>query len=406
MSHPLARLSAWSMRSPVPWVGLGSMAMLAAAWIAVHPTALSAAQARTPATPPAATLVPVTVHEGTSMSVSASPDGRTLAIDLQGSIWTVPASGGAGTRLTDLFNDARQPAWSPDGQWIAFFAYRDGGYDLWAVAPDGKGQHQLTWGSFDDREPAWSHDGSRLAFSSDRGNPLGSDYNIWILEVASGQLTQVTAPPAYTGATAQTVQYAYDTNGNLTSVTDPASAVTNYTYDANGNVATITDPNSNVVTRSYDAKNALILETRTASTASSSATSVYTRYVYDSEDHLRFTISAEGRVTEYRYDTAGNLQVTIDYPDSAFAIGSTAQTEAQMNTWVSGLTDRSNTEICKYVYDARGDLSQSTHYGAASTAGVEATTEGYNQTVFVYDQAGRLLSRTQGPQAPGCCRDG
>ena len=103
---------------------------------------------------PTQTLIDVLVHEGTSMSVAASPDGRTLAIDLQGSIWTVPAAGGAATRITDVFNDARQPAWSPDGTAIAFFAYRDGGYDIWAVAPDGSNQRKLTWGAFDDREPA------------------------------------------------------------------------------------------------------------------------------------------------------------------------------------------------------------------------------------------------------------
>src|SRR5687767_13882728 len=64
------------------------------------------------AAPPA---VDVTVTEGTSMAVAVSPDGRTLAIDLQGSIWTLPATGGAARRLTDGFDDARQPAWSPDG---------------------------------------------------------------------------------------------------------------------------------------------------------------------------------------------------------------------------------------------------------------------------------------------------
>src|SRR5262245_57548676 len=143
-----------------------------------------------------AKAIDVTVSEGTSMSVAASPDGRTLAIDLQGSIWTLPASGGTATRITDVFNDARQPAWSPDGRWIAFFGYRDGGYDLWAVAPDGTGQHTLTSGAFDDREPAWSHDGTRVAFSSDRGNPLGSDYNIWILDVAGGAVRQLTKDPA------------------------------------------------------------------------------------------------------------------------------------------------------------------------------------------------------------------
>ncbi|HJZ77503.1 MAG TPA: amidohydrolase family protein [Vicinamibacterales bacterium] len=144
-------------------------------------------------TPP---RIEVTVHEGTSMSVAVSPDGRTLAIDLQGSIWTLPASGGVATRITDVFNDARQPTWSPDGRWITFFAYRDGGYDVWEIAPDGSQQHKLTWGPFDDREPIWSHDGTRVAFSSDRGRPLGSDYNIWTLDVKSGELTQITKDPA------------------------------------------------------------------------------------------------------------------------------------------------------------------------------------------------------------------
>ncbi len=141
-------------------------------------------------------LIDVTVSEGTSMSVAVSPDGRTLAIDLQGSIWTVPASGGDAKAITDPFNDARQPTWSPDGKWITFFAYRDGGYDIWSIAPDGTNQRKLTWGPFDDREPVWSHDGTRVAFSSDRGDPLGSDYNIWLLDVATGALRQLTKDSA------------------------------------------------------------------------------------------------------------------------------------------------------------------------------------------------------------------
>lgn len=148
-------------------------------------------------TPPAAPAhVEVTVHEGTSMAVSVSPDGQTLAMDLQGSIWTLPAAGGTAKRITGIFNDARQPVWSPDGKWIAFFGYLDGGYDIWAVAPDGSNQHKLTWGPYDDREPAWSHDGTRVAFASGRGNPLGGSYNIWVLDLATGRIGQLTNDPS------------------------------------------------------------------------------------------------------------------------------------------------------------------------------------------------------------------
>jgi Tol biopolymer transport system component len=160
-------------------------AILASAFGAVH---IAEAAASKP--------VSITVDEGTSMAVTASPDGKWLAMDLQGSIWVLPASGGAARRVTDIFNDARQPAWSPDGKSIVFFGYRDGGYHLWSVAPDGTGQRELTRGAFDDRDPAFSHDGTRIAFSSDRGNPLGSDYNIFVLVLRSGEIRQLTRDPA------------------------------------------------------------------------------------------------------------------------------------------------------------------------------------------------------------------
>jgi Tol biopolymer transport system component len=169
------------------------VALAVAALVAASPNAQSPRSTGTPSARP----VDVTVTEGTSMAVTVSPDGRTLATDLQGSIWTVPASGGAMKRITGLFDDARQPAWSPDGTAIAYFAFRDGGYDLWSIAPDGTNQHRLTTGPFDDREPAWSHDGARIAFSSDRGDGApGGNYNIWILDVKSGALRQVTSNAA------------------------------------------------------------------------------------------------------------------------------------------------------------------------------------------------------------------
>jgi Tol biopolymer transport system component len=139
---------------------------------------------------PRARTAEITVTEGTSMSVAVSPDGSILAIDLQGTIWTLPATGGRARAITDHFNDARQPSWSPDGRLIAFQGYRDGTYDVWVVAPDGTGLRQLTTGSYDDREPVWSHDGARVAFASDRGT--GTNYDIWVLDVRSSAVRQVT----------------------------------------------------------------------------------------------------------------------------------------------------------------------------------------------------------------------
>ena len=132
----------------------------------------------------------VTVSEGTSMSVAASPDGRTLALDLQGSLWLVPVEGGAARRITDEYNDVRQPSWSADGRTVAFQGFRDGSYDIWAIDTNGTSLRQLTAGPHDDREPAFSRDGRRIAFSSDRGD--GSNYDIWVLDLATGAITPVT----------------------------------------------------------------------------------------------------------------------------------------------------------------------------------------------------------------------
>src|SRR5262245_31868391 len=112
--------------------------------------------------------VHVTLHEGTNMAASLSPDGRTIAIDLLGTLWTLPAEGGTATAITDIFLDARQPVWSPDGRRLAFQAYRDSTWQIWTVGADGKDLKPVTSSAYDDREPVWSPYGARLAFSSDR----------------------------------------------------------------------------------------------------------------------------------------------------------------------------------------------------------------------------------------------
>src|SRR6266536_2161337 len=133
--------------------------------------------------------VHVTLHEGTSMAAALSPDGRTIAIDLLGTLWTLPAAGGVARPITDISMDARQPSWSADGTHIAFQAYRTSTWQIWTIKSDGTDLKPVTAGPYDDREPSWSPDGQRIAFSSDRSG----SYDVWMLTLATGEITQVTA---------------------------------------------------------------------------------------------------------------------------------------------------------------------------------------------------------------------
>lgn len=71
---------------------------------------------------------------------------------------------GTGYRqITDDASRNRGPAWSPDGQRIAFFSDRSGHYDVWAIRPDGSGLERLTATTGPALTiPSWSPDGSQL----------------------------------------------------------------------------------------------------------------------------------------------------------------------------------------------------------------------------------------------------
>lgn len=64
------------------------------------------------------------------------------------------------------------PAWSPDGQWIAFSATREGNQEIHVAKADGSEVHRLTNEPDYDAHPAWSPDGKRLAFVSSRWGNL------------------------------------------------------------------------------------------------------------------------------------------------------------------------------------------------------------------------------------------
>jgi len=82
--------------------------------------------------------ITVEMHEGTNMAAVPSPDGTKMVLSLQGGLWIIPADGGTATKITSWDVEATQPAWSPNGQWIAFQNYStDANYAIWVVKSDG-----------------------------------------------------------------------------------------------------------------------------------------------------------------------------------------------------------------------------------------------------------------------------
>jgi len=137
---------------------------------------------------PDRTLVEVQMTEGTNMSASVSPDGRTVLLGLQGGIWSVPASGGEARLLTPAEMDAYEPVWSPDGRLVSFYAYAEDAFTIWVMNADGTGLVELTSSSSDARYPDFSPDGKSVLYSSDE--EFG--YSIWQHDLATGQRTRLT----------------------------------------------------------------------------------------------------------------------------------------------------------------------------------------------------------------------
>jgi tricorn protease len=117
-------------------------------------------------------------------AASISPTGARAVFEARGDILTAPAEKGDIRNLTRTTGVAeRDPAWSPDGKWVAFFSDESGEYSLHIVDQSGLGEvKKINLGNPPSYfyGPAWSPDSKKIAYTDKR-------LNLWYVEVDKGK---------------------------------------------------------------------------------------------------------------------------------------------------------------------------------------------------------------------------
>lgn len=132
--------------------------------------------------------VSIDVTEGSWMNLDVSPDGKTIAFDLLGDIYTMSISGGIPKRIAEGLPYETQPRFSPDGKRIAFTSDRGGGDNIWIMNADGSDKRQVTKEDFRLlNQPSWSPDGRFIVAKKHftTGRSLGTG-EVWLYHVSGG----------------------------------------------------------------------------------------------------------------------------------------------------------------------------------------------------------------------------
>jgi RHS repeat-associated protein len=175
--------------------------------------------------------------------------------------------------------------------------------------------------------------------------------------------------------------FGYNTESDLTSVTDPLGHATTYTYDTWGQLLSATDANDNVTTNADFHASGF---PRTITDALNNAT----RYAYDDRGSVLTVTDALNHDTTQTYDTFGRplvRKVAKDQAAGAFVTIPAPTYDANDNITVAIAPSGGETTA---AYDAADQLIE-------MVAPVHTTGDPQRRTTYTYDKVGNERTRTE-----------
>ena len=147
-----------------------------------------------------------------SQAATLSPSGARAVFEAHGEILTAPGEKGDIRNLTNTTGTMeRDPAWSPDGKWVAYFSDESGEYQLFLKSPDGMGEpKKISLGTPPSfyYQPVWSPDSKKIAFTDKR-------LNLWYLDLAKGDAGEEWTPIPTTRRSARSILSGHRTAAGL-----------------------------------------------------------------------------------------------------------------------------------------------------------------------------------------------
>jgi len=141
---------------------------------------------------------PLSIAADDAIKVTISARRNRLAFlryKVDTNIWAAPAVAGVHSQPLKLIASTREdasPAFSPDGQRIAFASSRSGNFEIYVCGSDGSNPQQLTtMNAPDTGTPNWSPDGKQIAFDS----RLEGHSDIFVINAEGGSPHRLTTDP-------------------------------------------------------------------------------------------------------------------------------------------------------------------------------------------------------------------